>query len=547
MFIRIIVLQISFFVLQAAVLGESQTEPEVDQEVVRRQTAVALNYCRAALHRIRRRPDKQVFLEEEQRILNNLNLSRINDAEVIALYRAVLDEISQVEVSERERRVIDERFRQETRRQLSTTLFVVGAQAVTGQIGNVIQSGANSWWDYRNQALRRDADLWKVDRTEFRSLMSRSSTFLDSFWKLSRRNNIPDSWLVRDQDLDQLADILKEPDAERRLRMLRRMERFMTCYPPYWYYVARTQQQMGQLDEAMSTYRRLLEVGSGHFRQDDMLAGCLANMALIQEGRGDSAAVQSALRSAEHSTRNWEANLVCAWVLGRHAQYREAEDRLLCNLDHHLEKKQSSVALVSLYYHSEDRSRLAKLLSDEQVAAAVPVPGLLLCARLLGADALPRPASVKLASSLRAEYRPGLRSDVVVLRAAPGWKLRDADPRMTLAGVELSTSGFEQDRDEVVATWHVDAADTDERRRTVHLTLQYPGVPPIQVTLSPHSVPAAPAVGTFPGLRLDSMSRIALGVEAIDVGGVRLSVRDDQEAGEAIRSAQGDSEETVRS
>ena len=62
-------------------------------EVSRRNTAVTLNYCRAALHRIRRGPSKNVLLEEQQRILNNLDLNQIDDPEVITLYRSILDEI----------------------------------------------------------------------------------------------------------------------------------------------------------------------------------------------------------------------------------------------------------------------------------------------------------------------------------------------------------------------------------------------------------------------------------------------------------------------
>ena len=503
------------------VFAESES---VDEDTARRQTAVALNYCRAALHRIRRNPHKRVFLEEQQRILNNLNLSKISDAEVITLYRAVLDEISQVEVSERERRVIGEQFRQGTHRQLSTSFLVIGAQVATGQVGNVIQTGANSWWDYRNQQVRRDADVWKVDRTEFNSLMTRSSTFLDSFWKLTRRNNIPDSWLIRDQDLDQLAVVLRESDGERRLRMLRRLERFMTCYPPYWYYMARTQQSLGLLDEAMETYRRLTEIGSGHFRQDDMLAGSVANMALIQEVRDDPEAAQLARQTSEHSNRNWEANLVSAWVLGRHAQHRDAEDLILCNLDDQLETSQSTIALVSLYYHADDRTRLSKLLQDTRVTSAVPIPGLLLCARLLGSELLPRPAAKRLASSLKAEYQSGARSEVVVLRAGPGWKLRDAGPKIALAGVELNSAGFREVAGDVVAEFRVESGEANVTAHQVDLTLQYPGIPPIRVTLSPGASALATKPGPLSGLRLGTRSRIALEVDVIEVDGVRLSL-----------------------
>lgn len=514
----------------------------VDPDIARRETAVALNYCRAALHRIRRNPHKRIFLEEQQRILNNLNLSKIADPEVITLYRAVLDEISQVEVSERERQVIRKQFNQGVQRQLSTSLFVIGAQAATGQVGSVIQTGANSWWDYRNQEVRRDADTWKVNRTEFNSLMTRSSTFLDSFWKLSRKNNIPDSWLVRDQDLDRLATVLQENDAERRLRMLGRLERFMTCYPPYWYYRARTQQQLGRLSEAMDTYRRLRDIGSGHFRQDDMLAGSMANMALIQEMRNDPQAVETALETMEHSNRNWEANLVSAWVLGRHAMHRDAEDLLLCNLDDQLETSQSTIALVSLYYHSNDRTRLAHLLDDTQVAGTVPIPGLLLCARLLGSQEMPRPAATRLASSLSAEYRPGLRTDTVVLRAASAWKLRDAQPSIAMAGYQSKTTEFRQTAEDVIAEFRVSGVDRSSDHH-VRLTLTYPGIPPIRVSLSPDARGTDGPSPRRTSLPLQRRSRIALEVDVIEVDGVRLSFHVDDRS---VKGAVVEDEEAVK-
>ena len=115
--------------------------------------------------------------------------------------------------------------------------------------------------------------------------------------------------------------------------MLARSERFMECYPPYWYYVARTQQQLGKTDDAVRTFQRLTEIGHGHFRQDDMLASSMANLALIQESQHDPEAPRTAARAFDYSTRSWESNLVCAWVLGRHAEYRNAENLILCNMD----------------------------------------------------------------------------------------------------------------------------------------------------------------------------------------------------------------------
>lgn len=518
-------------------------EAEQHQETVRKTTAVALNYCRAALHRIRRYPQKNVFYEEQTRILNNLNLNQIEDPEVISLYKSILDEISHVEINERERVVINEQFRRSIHRQLGTSFFVIGAQVATGQLGNVIQSGANSWWDYRNQEIRRDSDEWKVEKTEFTNLMSRSSTFLDSFWRLSQKNNIPDQWLIRDQDLDQLGRVLNEPNPEQRLRMLVRMERFMECYPPYWYYVARTQQHLGLTDEALQTFQRLSSVGSGHFRQDDMLASCMANMALLQELNNDPQAPQTAARVLDYSMRNWESNLICAWVLGRHRDYDTAEELILCNLDEDQEAGQSRVALVSLYYHSENRPKLVKLLNDERVVRDVPIPGLLLCARLLGADTTPDRLQTFLASTLSASVRRAGRSHALTLAASPAWKIQDARPEIAGGGQQFHSVGYRPGATSIHADFvtesHDDAAEEPGSLRVI---LNYPGTPAIHITLNPPAPPSTPppAVSSLPQripfgyqpaasrLSLFQRNDVHYQIESIELDGLRLSFHESE-------------------
>ncbi len=508
-------------------------------EVSRRNTAVTLNYCRAALHRIRRAPSKKVLLEEQQRILNNLDLNQIDDPEVISLYRSILDEIGQVEISDRERVVIGEQFTRGVQRKMGTDFFVIGAQVATGQLGSVIQTGANSWWDYRSTQIKRDSDMWQVEKIQFTTLMSRSSTFMDSFWKLSRKNEIPDRWLLRDQDLDQLSDTLEETDPERRLRMLTRLERFMECYPPYWYYVARTQQELGKTEDAVRTFRRLAEIGRGHFRQDDMLASSMANLALIQESQHDPEAPRTAAQAFNYSTRNWESNLVCAWVLGRHAEYRDAEDLILCNMDEQLETEQSTVALVSLYFHSAEKAKLQALLDDEQIVRRIPIPGLLLCARLLGPEELPSRASAYLASTLTAVPRMSGRMNAISVAAARGWKLNDAETTITDGSRTFQYAGHRTVEDglELSYTPSLNSRTDGDLGKTLRMTLQYPATPAIRVVLSQDEQDDTTAddqrgTGRFPlfsgGLSGSTRTRDGqrtYRVQEIEVDGLRLSLR----------------------
>ena len=98
-------------VAKTAAQKQAEKQAEIDRD--RQATAVALNYCRASFHRIRKQPTKQVMLQEQTQILNNLNLSGIADREVIQLYTAVLDEIHSVQIAEKERMAFEARHRRE--------------------------------------------------------------------------------------------------------------------------------------------------------------------------------------------------------------------------------------------------------------------------------------------------------------------------------------------------------------------------------------------------------------------------------------------------
>lgn len=518
-------------------------------ETTRRKTAVTLNYCRAALHRIRRAGSREVLLEEQQRILNNLDLNQIDDPEVISLYRSILDEIGMVEISDRERTVITESFRRGLQRKMGTDFFVMGAQAATGQLGSVIQTGASSWWDYRSTQIKRDSDLWQVEKNQFQSLMTRSSSFLDSFWKLSRKNEIPDRWLLRDQDLDKLGEALAVESPEVRLRSLRRLERFMECYPPYWYYVARAQQQLGETSAAAETFRRLTEIGEGHFRQDDLLASSMANLALIEESTGDGNAAATAIRAFEYSTGNWEANLVCAWILSRHGRHSEAEELILCNVDEQLEVEQSTVALVSLYYHSENRRQLRGMLADAAVLRRIPIPGLLLCARMLGSDELPRPALDHLSTSLSAIPRASGRGSSIAVAAAVAWKLNDASAVISDGSRTFEYAGHRETAEGMEASFSpsLSSGSAGPPGDTLRMTLRYPGTPRIELTLAedlnagagvdrgrrrnpgllPAFVPGLAGQGTAPGGAFRGSPDKLYRIREIEVAGTRLSLSPD--------------------
>lgn len=386
-----------------------------------RNTAVALNYCRASFHRIRRYQSKRVLVEEQEKILNNLNLNGIGDEEVIKLYSSVLDEISRTQIADREMAFLQDKFKKGMQRQIGASVLTMGTQMALCSVEGAVRTGVNSWLDYRDLSWSRELDVWKVDKDRMQAVVEKSTNFLDTFWKLAQKNNIPDRWLVRGDDLDALEEAVREPEPEKRLRILRRMEPFMECYPPYWYYVARALQTRGQAQEAAVVYNRVADLAYGHFRKDDMLAASLANRAIIQEYLKDENAVRSAEESLAHSAGVWEANLMCAHVLERHGRIQQAEDAILRNLDVDLERPNSALALLSLYYRNGRHDGIVRMLESDELLTVLPVQNVLQCAEKIGAERVPVGTVVRLRESLSVSTEPRFGLEDVNLTCDANW------------------------------------------------------------------------------------------------------------------------------
>ncbi|WP_437206520.1 tetratricopeptide repeat protein [Planctomicrobium sp. SH664] len=487
-------------------------------------TAVALNYCRASFHRIRKYPTETVLREEQEKILNNLNLGRVNDPEVIALYSSVLDEISQIGLVDKERSMYQKNHTANIRRQVTWDAVAFGTDLLTAQFGSAVKTGANSWWDYRSKTFQRDTDLFKIEKNRVASVVQRSNQFLDTFWKLARKKNIPDRWLVRGDDLDQLEKAMQENDPAVRLRVLRRMENYMEAYPPYWYHVARTQQELGELSEAAEQYQRLEKIGNGHFRKDELLSTAMANMAAIEDYLGRKTAVDSARKSLAYSTDVWEANLMSARILQRHGQIPDAEDAILRNIDVGLEKSQSHVFLASLYYFSHENEKLVSLLNNAEAVAHLPAPVLLRCAALVGVDRVPPVVVNNIVASLEAYPRSSLSSDQLMLRVGSSWQLHLAKLDVYQDGVRLPqphvTNGQGYYDLRYTASDSRGLRLNGQTAREVQMELTYPDDTIVTLTLKPGGA------GLSEGrTALSLASNSALRISSIKVGDQLLGVQ----------------------
>jgi hypothetical protein len=414
-----------------------QQEAARQEERKKIKLAVALNYCRAAFHRINRSPTAQVLYEEQQRILNNLDLSSIDDVQVVKLYTDVIDEIGQIEMIAREKVIIDDHHKRVFRQKLFLNAMALGTHVATFNTVGAIQTGAGSWWDYRSSSWGRVNDTWKLEKGHLSALVRKTTHFIETSWKLAREREIPDKWLIRDRDLDKLEETLSESNLEVRLRMLKRMEPYYRCYPPFYYYVGRIEQSLGRLHDARETFRTLRDLEGGHFRQDDMLAAGLASLASIEHHLGDRQALETAKLALMQSNEVWEANLICASILCQYGEFVPAEDAVLRNLDVDLELDASRNALVLLYAQSGDTAKLASRLSDDDFVKSLRGPVLLTCAMAMGDQGLPSNANRQLLASLHGRVHMTYGRDDLIITASEDWNLATANLQVSYAGVSL--------------------------------------------------------------------------------------------------------------
>ncbi|QDT65528.1 tetratricopeptide repeat protein [Calycomorphotria hydatis] len=467
-----------------SVVAFAEELPTNDEQTARR-SAVALNYCRSSFYRIRNAPTNQVMLEEQEKILNNLDLSGIADEEVIKLYGSVLDEINDTSLAQTEEKVVRSQFTRSIAERLTHSVLSVATEMAELDYVTAARIGADSWWDVRSAQIIKDQELFRVEKTRVSELMAKSTNFLDTFWRLTRKRNIPDRWLLRNDDLDRLNVALREPDAEVRLRLLNRMEPFMECYPPYLYHVARTQQSLGKLVEAHDTFSRLAEIGTGHFRRDEMLASSWVNMAAIREALKRDDAVEAAQQALRHATDSWPINLTAAGVLLRGGEIAEAEDAVLRNLDAELEESQSKVALVSVLSEEGDPEKIAAALQDQSVVSRLPAPVLVKCAAAMRGQKLSPVAAHRLRSSVYGFFDLNRGRDDFVLVADHSWNLQNA---MFAVQDEQGTSPYARpllkQSDEYTAVEFRKDSDAELRMpKRLLITIKFPSGRQVKVTL----------------------------------------------------------------
>lgn len=278
----VVVFVLFMSVLPAGALENAGTGNE-DQQKAQTQLQVlqALNQIAVSLTHIITYNDKVVLDQEYNTIINNLNLSKIPDEDIITLLQELMDLLTTSKINDHDRAYLahtyEKNVQNELKKRMSTRLL--DTDVLINPYSSVLQAVLNVgsfYFNYRykldDYKKERDEAIWKIDANTLQKLNDFYKKLLKYSWELMRKYNFPDEWRLNEKQLNDYINILKEPNMGLRYRKLVRLEENFQKFPPYWYYRGQAAMELGNKKEALYCFKQFQGIHQGILRKDPYAA-----------------------------------------------------------------------------------------------------------------------------------------------------------------------------------------------------------------------------------------------------------------------------------
>jgi tetratricopeptide (TPR) repeat protein len=308
------------------------------------QVLQCLNQIAVSLTHIMNYNDKVVLDQEYNNIINNLNLSKIPDADIITLLQELMDLLTSSKIQEHERaylmRNYEKNIQEELKKRLRSRIF--DTDLVLNPYTTVLNAMLNVgsfYFNYRSQIdqYRKEEDekAWQIEAKTLEGLNQFYKKLLKYSWDLMRRYNFPDEWRLDEKQLSTYTAILKEGDPELRYRKLERIERSFQKFPPYWYYRGQTAMDIGRRDEALRCFDQFQSIHQGIFRKDPYAASTAMCRTMLAGEAASPDAIRKDLERilANSDDADWSNILFAAMQYARLGDAETAGKLILRNLD----------------------------------------------------------------------------------------------------------------------------------------------------------------------------------------------------------------------
>jgi len=325
----------------------AMNDKEQPQLQTQLQVLEALNQIAVSLTHIITYNDKVVLDQEYNTIINNLNLNKIPDADIITLLQELMDLLTASKIQEHERAYLFQTYEKNVQNELRKrmSMRILETDMLLNPYTSVLQAMLNVgsfYFNYRakldDYKKERDEAAWKIDANIMQKLNEFYKKLLKYSWELMRRYNLPDEWRLNEKQLNNYIAILKEPDLELRFRKLERLEDNFQKFPSYWYYRGQAAQETGNRKEAMYCFNQFQNIHQGILRKDPYAASTAMYRTMLnsqKQGKLDPAAINHDLEIvlANSEDSDWGNILFAALQYARIGDADTASRLIMRNLD----------------------------------------------------------------------------------------------------------------------------------------------------------------------------------------------------------------------
>ena len=285
------------------------------------RAAYALNLCTVSVSQIIDYADAVIMDQEYEAILNNLNLEKMpKDDALLSILKEILDVISTFRLQEGDKKLLDEKYQQETKNALWSAvpnigMIVAGGNPGTMAISLISQIGIG-YMNYRRTKaeaqLGADLERWRLDKEAVKLFSNLRRELFDTAWRLADTYGFPDNLRLTEHQIQRYDSILMDSDLIRKMERLEVIRDEFLAYPPFWYYYGNTAHAIACSDlpisgevrdryrndakEAFLQYRKTNQ--NGLLREDPIASACALELIDLLDFQSDREQIRGLISEA---------------------------------------------------------------------------------------------------------------------------------------------------------------------------------------------------------------------------------------------------------
>ncbi len=295
-------------------------------------TAMLLNYCRESLFRIAEFNDRTVLDEEYGKLVNNVDVTRIQDDEIAEIFKLFLTELDALKLNADEKERIVAAYNRQIQssvlqyfrpgkgiQDLKSAGIPVGGNSPAALACKGILIVASGIANYKSSVTKLQqeagARIAALTGEELKRLTTLRTQFFDTEYRIYKRYGLSDRLNLKEVQLEQYLKVLADEDSHRRLERLDRLKDDFAAFPPFWYQLGRAAQESGNRSLALAHYAHFEQVYTRVFREDPDYVMLCMHRVLLWDPQRDRGAIVRDLQTIERHTKyyyKWESVLFAA-------------------------------------------------------------------------------------------------------------------------------------------------------------------------------------------------------------------------------------------